>query len=369
MSDHPEWVYAAALCALPLQTPARVRTLMRAGPGAQVFAAICTRGGKVDGIDPELLSVWRRHVDTDLPGLQDQYLNAGVRVLTERDVEYPWPLRGDKAAPAVVFVKGSLGVLDHRRVAIIGTRRASNAGRHFARELGTSLAERDVCVVSGLARGIDGEGHRGALAVNRSPRNALAVVASGIDVVYPPEHGDLWQSVATHGLLLSETPLGARPEAHRFPMRNRILAALSEVVVVVESAATGGSMSTVREAERRGVDVMAVPGRPGVRTSEGTNGLLRDGCAPVTSAEDVFVALGLDTRKSRPTSDVRPAPVGIERCVVAALTNQPGTIDSLSLATALSVVDIALALGRLESAGWVSQTGAWWELLPSVHSG
>jgi DNA processing protein len=202
-----------------------------------------------------------------------------------------------------------------------------------------------------------------------SPRNALGVVASGLDVVYPPEHADLWQSVAVHGLLLSETPLGARPEAHRFPMRNRILAALSEVVVVVESAVTGGSMSTVREAERRGVDVMAVPGRPGVRTSEGTNALLRDGCAPVTSVEDVFVALGLDTRRSRPRSDVRPAPVGVEQCVVAALANQPGTIDSLSLATALSVVDVALALGRLESVGWVSQAGAWWELLPSVHSG
>lgn len=369
MSEHPDWVYAAALCALPLQTPARVRTLMRAGSPAQVFAAIRSRGGQVDGIDSELVSVWRRHVDADLGDLQDRYTQAGVRVVTERDVDYPWPLRGDPAAPAVVFVKGSLEVLDRRRVAIIGTRRASNGGRYFARELGAALAERDVCVVSGLARGIDGEGHRGALSVHRSPHHALGVVASGLDVVYPPEHADLWHAVAVHGLLLSETPLGSRPEAHRFPMRNRILAALSEVVVVVESAATGGSMSTVREAERRAVEVMAVPGRPGVRTSEGTNALLRDGCAPVTSVDDVLVALGLDTRKSRPQCDVRPAPVGVEQCVVVALTNQPGTIDSISLATALSVVDIALALGRLESVGWVAQAGASWELLPSVHSG
>lgn len=367
MSNYPDWVCAAALCSLPLQTPARVRSLLRAGSPSQIFERVAYNSGPVDGIDSEVLKVWRRHVTCDLDVLRDRYVAADVQVLTERDEHYPWPLRGDPAAPAVVFVRGSLDVLDHRRVAIIGTRRASNAGRHFARELGAALAERNVCVVSGLARGIDGEGHRGALGIGGTARPVLGVVASGLDVTYPPEHADLWKSVARHGLLLSETPLGARPEAHRFPMRNRILAALSEVVVVVESAATGGSMSTVREAERRGVAVMAVPGRPGVRTSEGTNSLLRDGCAPVTNVDDVLVALGLDTRKSRPRSDVRQVPIGSEQCVVAALSREPGTIDSLSLCTALSVVEVALALGRLESAGWVARSGAWWELLPSAH--
>ena len=367
MSNHPDWLSAAALCALPLQTPSRVRALLRAGRPSEVLERIASQTGGIEGIDDGLLKVWRRHTPTDLDVLRDRYVAANVRVLTERDEMYPWPLRGDPAAPAVVFVRGSLEVLDCRRVAIIGTRRASNTGRHFARELGAALAEREVSVVSGLARGVDGEAHRGALAIRDNPRKALGVVASGLDVVYPPEHADLWNSVAHHGLLLSETPLSARPEPHRFPMRNRILAALSEVVVVVESAATGGSMSTVREAERRGVTVMAVPGRPGIRTSEGTNALLRDGCAPVTNVDDVLVALGLDTRKSRPRTDVRRAPVGSEQCVVTALSREPGTIDSLATCTALSVVDVALALGRLESVGWVAQSGAWWELLPSAH--
>ncbi len=174
-------------------------------------------------------------------------------------------------------------------------------------------------MVSGLARGIDGAAHRGALAAGESAGvgRPVAVVGNGADVPYPKQNAELWSAVCTRGVLMSEWPPGTPPEAFRFPMRNRILAALCEVLVVVESRERGGSLLTVREALDRSVEVMAVPGSPRNRAAAGTNGLLRDGAAPVTSADDVLASLGLDTRRqSAAPFDPRPALRGVDRAVV-----------------------------------------------------
>jgi DNA processing protein len=267
---------------------------------------------------------------------------------------------GDPSAPAVLFGKGDPRVLGARRAGIIGTRRCTGAGAHFARRLGTDLALNGIAVVSGLARGIDVQAHRGSLDVGGTP---IAVVASGLDTVYPPEHVREWETVANRGVLLSEWPPGTPPDRHRFPLRNRILAALCEVLVVVESRARGGSMITVTEAARRGATVMAVPGAPGAAVSEGTNNLLKDGCAPVTDVDDVLVALGLNTARTQRHVDLRARPTQDEQQVLDVLGNEPRTVDQVVIACGIDAFRAGVLLGALEAKGRASHWNGWWEAL------
>ena len=316
----------------------------------------------VFGINDSVVDAWRSHDASLVHRIAEQCDAAGVWVTVRGDDSYPAALADDIDAPSVLFCIGRREALDHRRVGIVGTRHATQAGRHFARTLGEHLADSRVTVVSGLARGIDVESHRGALDSSNEP-HAVAVVAGGPDVVYPREHAAMWKELPGRGLIVSELPPGAKPEPFRFPQRNRILAALSEVLVVVESRETGGSMTTVREAMKRDIAVMAVPGSPHVQSSAGTNGLLRDGCAPVTSVDDVLVALGFERNARVQFVDTRTEPGATGRLVLSALADTPRTIDEVALASGLSVVDIAVALGQLESQGWVADTDGWWEAL------
>ena len=165
------------------------------------------------------------------------------------------------------------------------------------------------------------------------------------------------------GFLLSEEPPGAVPEVHKFPQRNRILAALAEVLVVVESRHRGGSMSTVREAVRRGRTVMAVPGSPHVAVCDGTNELLKDGCAPVTCAEDVLVAISLEDRGAVRVPDLRERPTVAEENVLRVLAGRPRTTDEVVLSTGLDAFEVGVMLGRLEMKGWAAEANGWWEAL------
>jgi DNA processing protein len=222
--------------------------------------------------------------------LLQQHLATGVDVVLAGDAHYPERLLADEVPPAFLCVIGALPI--HRRpaVGIVGTRRASAYGRNVAAWLGEALSRAGVTVVSGLATGIDGAAHEGALRGEAPP---LAVVAGGPDAVYPPRHRTLWAAVGAAGAVIAEAALGTAPVRWRFPARNRIIAALSDVLVVVESDHGGGSMHTVREAEQRGRTVMAVPGPIRTRSSAGTNDLLAEGCPPVRDPEDILMALGL----------------------------------------------------------------------------
>ena len=283
---------------------------------------------------------------------------AGVEVLREADPGYPSALRGDPDAPAVLFALGDLGALDHPRVAIVGTRRCTGTGGGVARELGRDLTEAGVGVVSGLALGIDGAAHRGVLDAGGRP---IAVVGSGVDIVYPSRHRDLWGQVRDHGVLLSECPLGTRPTAWRFPARNRIIAALADVVVVVESHAAGGSMHTVREAADRSIQVMAVPGSVRNPAAAGANQLLAEGCAPCRDATDVLVALGLSAASRGATVDHRAAPDPTGKAVLAAFDWEPATLEHLAVRTGLALAELAMALEALQRHGWVTAEGGWYE--------
>ncbi len=215
-------------------------------------------------------------------------------------------------------------------------------------------------VLSGLARGIDAAAHRGALSCATS--TPVAVVGNGLDRPYPKQNADLWEQVAARGALISEWPVGTPPDAFRFPLRNRILAALVEVLVVVESRARGGSLITVREAVDRSVEVMAVPGSVHSRASEGTNKLLSEGAITATETADVLMALGLDHRRAgRARFDARPALSGVDAEVYAACRDTPRTIDAVMLFTGATVGEAAMVLARLERAGWLAETGGWFE--------
>lgn len=367
-SDVPAWAHAAALSALPLQTHTRLRRLLTEMDAVTAWHAV-TRGAHVDERLPQrVIDAWR-NADSVLPyALYSTCEHAGIQVVTSHDENYPEVFRGDPSAPAVIFYKGSLAHLQHRRVAIVGTRHATRRGKYFAAELAAQLSHHGIAVVSGLARGIDVAAHAG-MRDHRSRETGepcgapIAVVASGVDVVYPREHSMIWNWVADNGLVISEAAPGTRPESHLFPLRNRILACVSEIVVVVESGVAGGSMITVREAEKRGRTVMAVPGAPGDEASIGTNALLRDGCAPVTDVADVLLELSIDHRHAQAFCDTRELPTEDEQRVLMALQDGSATIDMLSFRLAVDVVVLAVCLGRLEHKGWVAHERGWWEAL------
>ena len=192
----------------------------------------------------------------------------------------------------------------------------------------------------------------------------MGVVASGLDVVYPRENAQLWQDVAAHGALISESAPGSPPEAFRFPLRNRILAALSEVLVVVESRDTGGSLITVDEAQKRDVTVLAVPGSPRNVASNGTNQLIQQGCLPIIGAQDVLVALGLDNRRSQENIySPRARLCESDQNLVAIMAGAPFTLDDFVNRTDLATIDAAVSLGRLEALGWVVENSGWWEVI------
>lgn len=350
---------AAALAALPIQTLTRLRRLIGCGDPVATFARIIDGEKVIGGVDDAVWQAWQSCAGLDRI-VEERCADAGISVTWLGSDTYPGELVGDLQPPPVLFWRGELSVLGARRVGIIGTRTATLAGRNFSRRLGRDLSGSGHAVVSGLARGIDIHAHRGAIEAGGLP---IGVVACGLDVVYPPEHSREWEHVASCGLLLSEEPPGAPPEVHKFPQRNRILAALSEVLVVVESRHRGGSMSTVRESIRRGRTVMAVPGSPHVAVCDGTNGLLKDGCAPVTSAEDVEIALSLEHPGTSPAIDPREKPQGAEVAVLHALVGRPHTVDELVLSCGLSVFDAGVVLGRLEMKGWAAESNGWWEAL------
>ena len=351
---------AAALAALPLQTHRRLARLLSVGDPTETFDRIIRGERVVPGIEPRVWHAWSQCAGLD-ETMHERCTEHGISVLWQGGPQFPSAFRDELAPAPVLFVKGDTAVLGHRRVGIIGTRTATMSGIELARSLGRDLALNGVAVVSGLARGIDVNAHRGVLAVDGGA--PVGVVACGLDVVYPPEHAREWSLVAERGLLVSEHPPGTAPETHHFPLRNRILATLSEVLVVVESRTRGGSMITVREAEKRGVTVMAVPGSPHVAVAGGTNELIKDGCVPVTGVDDVLTALALDSSRYVRHVDNREPPSGAEVVVMESFGNATRTVDEIVLTCGLAPFDAGVILGRLEAKGWVQHGNGWWEAL------
>ena len=372
MSALPPQAYAAALASFDRMTAARLRILLGRGTPEEAFRVASGAAAPTGLVRPlfdvaGLGAAWAASATVHTPDrVWQRCAELGIDVLIAGGHGYPGVLEHDPAPPPVLFALGSLVGLLGRRVGIVGTRNATAAGRDMAGRLGRDLAAEGVHVVSGLARGIDGSAHRGVLS---QPDGAapIAVVATGLDVVYPPEHASLLAAVAERGVVLSEAPPGAPPEPYRFPLRNRIIAALSEVLVVVESRERGGSLITVDEARKRGITVMAVPGSVNNRAANGTNDLVRDGCPIVTGVDDVLVALGLDTSRAGGAAyDARPRPGGRDLEVLQ-LCAEARTLDQIILLTGATLVECAMSVGRLEQSGWLQQVNGWFERAPSAQ--
>jgi len=350
----PEEAYAVALAAVPSVGPSTLRSLLADDLPSAAWART---GGAARSVD-EVAEIWERHVE------------LGIGVLLPGQAAWPTRLAGDPGAPALLFCVGDPAVLHAgATVALVGTRAPTRYGIGVAAQLGADLAAAGVGVVSGLALGIDGAAHEGACGAGAGP---IGVVAGGLDDPYPRRHARLWERVAELGAIVSESPAGVRTEKWRFPVRNRLLAALSDVVVVVESRHHGGARHTVEAALARGIPVGAVPGSIRSATSEGTNALLADGAFPVCSAGDVLVALSLAGASvpspvaagstSRPGRRAGAVPAsGADRRVYDALSPDPAPLDDLTRSCGLDLATLCGALERLAQAGLARDVGGWWE--------
>ena len=347
----PEEAYAVALASVPSIGPSTLRDLLADDAPSAAWSRTVGASGSV----LHVARIWERHSE------------LGISVLTAGHPSWPARLIDDPGAPAIVFCLGDPTALDGApTAALVGTRAPTRYGIGVAAQLGADLAAAGVSVVSGLALGIDGAAHEGACGAGAPP---IGVVAGGLDDPYPRRHARLWERVAEHGVIVSESPAGVRTEKWRFPVRNRLLAALSDVVVVVESRHHGGSRHTVDAAMARGTAVGAVPGSIRSATSEGTNALLADGAFPVCSAGDILVALSLAgapapaAAPSAPSArPQRPEPSTEEdRRVYEALSPDPTSLDELVRTTGLDLPSLCGALERLARAGQAVDVGGWWQ--------
>ena len=273
------------------------RLVSEHGSAAAALAALpdIARAAGVEGYSPCPPEV----VDHELT----QGRLAGAVLLAHDGPGYPDGMRDLPDAPPLLWARGDVALLSRPMVAMVGARNASSLGLRMARRLAETLGEAGQVVVSGLARGIDTESHRAALATG-----TVAVMAGGVDVVYPEENAALMAEVAARGCVISEQPMGLVPQARHFPLRNRIIAGLSRAVVVVEAAARSGSLITAREALDMGREVMAVPGHPFDARAAGCNHLIRDGATLVRGAPDVLEVLGVQTPRQGEEGEVDDRP-------------------------------------------------------------
>jgi DNA processing protein len=276
--------------------------------------------------------------------------DRGFRFVGRSDERFPPLLRAIHDPPPGLFLRGvaEVSVLRHRAVAIVGARSCSAYGAAVARMLGRELAAAGLVVVSGLARGIDGEAHRGALEARGM---TVAVLGCGIDRDYPASHRELARRIAETGLVVSEYAPGVEPAPWRFPARNRIIAGLARATVVVEAREASGALITADLALEEGREVFAVPGEITSSLSAGSNALLRLGATPLTSAGDVLEAFGLE-RAARDTLELSKQAARL----LARIRDGPSGADELARSTGLAAGEVSVLLAELELAGAVHES-------------
>jgi DNA processing protein len=347
----------------------RVRLARSENVGPILFAQLLARyGSAFDAIEalPELARRGGRPhplkvcTDDEAEREIDALERHGARFIVRGDANYPTALAAIDDPPPVLSVIGEAALLSAATVAIVGARNASVNGRKFAARLAEELGTAGVVVVSGLARGIDSAAHEGSLATG-----TIAVVAGGLDVVYPKENEALFREIAARGSAVAENPLGIVPTARHFPRRNRIISGLSLGVVIVEAAMRSGSLITARMAAEQGRQVFAVPGSPLDPRTKGTNNLIRQGATLIDSVVDVLEVLGQMTR-----APSHPVPASEDEVAVAAeneagetdlaaivetIGHSPVAVDEIIRHCGLSPSTVAMAVLELELAGRVDR--------------
>ncbi len=345
-----------------------IRLARSEGIGTKTFRHLLERfETATEAVDrlPEVVRTGGRALKLLPPGEAEREFDAvqqaGMTYVTWTHPHFPEPLKAIEDAPPLLVVKGRTDVLVAPSIAIVGARNATVNGRKMAKVLGAELAAAGLVVVSGLARGIDGAAHEGALSVPEG--RTVAVLAGGTDVIYPPEHAKLHARIAETGAVVSEMPPGAEPQAHLFPRRNRIVSGMSTGVVVVEATLKSGSLITARLAGEQGRDVFAVPGSPLDPRAHGPNSLIRDGAVLVQSVDDILDAIPFKrasgTEKSGPAKPALQAidinnkkdPLTVRQEIENALGAAPAAVDELVRQCQVSAAVVAAVLMELELAG------------------
>lgn len=359
-------VAAVALASLPRATPARLRAAMNGcgGPEATVAALIDgTFGERVPAIGGEIVAAWQRAIDVAVAHATAVLPRRGTRALVFDDAD--WPIRPDAdSMPAVLLAEGcGYEALLRPRVAVVGTRNPSPHGAADAREIGRMLADAGAVVVSGLAYGIDGAAHEGAVDAGGL---TIGVAGTGLDLPYPSGHAALWARVREHGLVVGENPFGTEPSRAIFPVRNRIIAGLASAVVIVEAAVKGGAMHTARAAATLGKHLFAVPGSRRNPMAEGCNRLIADGAIPLLDPLDIALAVSRadasfevpdGSMRARARSGNAVAISSPARSVLRALAGEPATLDQVAGRTQLAVAAVAGAARELERVGRLRRSG------------
>ena len=346
-----------ALNMLPKIGPVRVRRLLEhLGSAQKILTATPHTLTQVQGIGNEtakILHTWEDHID--LSKELQEAADRNIQIITEADENYPEPLRNMYDPPLALYIWGNLCGKDKHGISIVGSRKTTIYGRESARKISMELATAGFTIVSGMARGIDTYAHEGALAANG---RTVAVLGSGLSQIYPPENMALAEKIAAgQGAVVSEFPLNTSPAKKTFPMRNRIVAAWANAVVVVECPLWSGSMITANLAIDMGKSIYAVPGPIDRPTSAGCNELIRNGATLLTKAEDIledFSQLPLidlpQTSRSTPAGITRPMPElsSDEKLVLKHLSAEDIPLDELIAQTQLSLPKLLPALLQLE---------------------
>lgn len=295
----------------------------------------------------------RREVKPDAEA--ERLLKSGVHAITWDDEEYPARLREIYDLPPLIYVKGSLIADDERSIAVVGTRNPSHYGRQVTEHLVYDIASAGVTIVSGLARGVDGVAHRTALDAGQ---RTVAVLGSGLDIIYPREHTDLSERIAENGALVSEHALGTRPDARNFPRRNRIMSGMTLGTLVIEAGTRSGALITARQALEENREVFAVPGSIYSPSSEGANRLIRESAAKlVMTCEDVLEELNLTVVARQIEMAALFSDDENEAELLRLITFDPIHVDEVCRSSGKSAPDVSGTLAMMELKGLVKQVG------------
>jgi DNA processing protein len=299
-------------------------------------------------------SMLQVRASVDLQEIWEQLTKEEITLLTWLDEAYPRRLKEIDQPPPVLYVRGQITPADDWAVAMVGTRRITPYGRRVTEEVAAYLAAQGITVVSGLARGIDSAAHQAAL---KAGGRSIAVMGCGLDQVYPPENRRLAHEMLEQGALISDYPLGTRPEAVNFPPRNRIISGISLATVVVEAGRKSGALITAEFAAEQGREVFAVPNQLYAPEGQGTNYLIQQGAHPLLRPEDLIEVLELELIAQHQTArTVLPADA-TEAALFAVLGQQPLHIDEIGRQSSLPIEQVSAALALMELKGLVRQVG------------
>ena len=291
--------------------------------------------------------------NTCLDELMETILEAGIKVYYWDHPRYPERLRHINQSPFVIYLKGDLIEDDIWGVAIVGTRRYSDYGRQITAEIAKMLAGYGITVISGLARGIDGFAHQNSL---EACGRTIAVLGSGIDQIYPPEHKKLAERIEKQGALISDYPIGTPPDGSNFPPRNRIISGLSKLIIVIEAGQKSGALITAGYAAEQGKEVFAVPGKITSPVSKGTNLLIKQGAHPLLSAQDVLDLLNMSLITEQRTVKRTLPGDPREALLFQAVGDEPQHVDEICTLVNLPIEEVTSTLALMELKGMVRKT-------------